>query len=338
MSKKDEGMSLAQIYFGHLSDRDFVDLCKEILEKKGFTDLEVLEGPGDRGNDIIGDEAVKTNLGIEKRRCLIQCKHYVKSGRNVSDEEIRTARGSMSQRNCKSVLIITSTTLSSPAKHTLHGFREIEDIPFYYWDAEYLAGLLKNDTFREIVMKFNIGHTLFGAIIRNIRELYMNVAVFSGADAKPIEIDFSKFSIDVIDNKIKAERISPFTFKLTGLEKAFDVRFSQYGGTDYIEDKFWQKYAFFIFRKERLFAEELLRKYISEEYEKRGKPKQFPIDLMYQGDILDLLTKPPLVGGLYNISWEICSTSEATESLREVKEAFCKFVSKYLVEVEKEAE
>ena len=338
MSKKNEGLSLARLYFGCLSDRDFVNMSKEILEKKEFTDLEILEGPGDRGNDIIGDESLKTNLGIEKRRCLVQCKHYAKSERRVSDEEIRTTRGSMSQRNCKSILIITSTTLSPQAKHTVRHFREVDDIPFYYWDAESLADLLKNAIYREIVMKYNIGTSIFGAVVRSIRELYMNVDVFCGADAKPAEISFEKFSIDAIGTNIRLERVSPFRFKLTGLKKAFNVMFSQYGGTDYVQDKFWQKYAICAFRKERLVTEDLLGKYISEEYEKRGKPKEFPSDLVWQGDILNVLTTPPHIGGLYDIAWEIHSASETNESLREVKEAFCKFVSKYLADVEKSTE
>lgn len=244
MAKSDEGKSLAEIYFGRLSDSEFVKLCKEILEKKNFTGLEILDGPGDRGNDIIGDEIIKTELGSEKRRCLIQCKHYIKSGKNVSDEEVRTTAGSLSQRNCKSALIITSTTLTPQAKHSILHFREKDEIPFYYWDAEYLSGLLNNKLFLEIVMKYNIGGVgLFGAVIRNIRELNMHVAVFSGCDANPLVIDFENYSIDSLSPKLKVERHPPFRFKVTGFNKASKVNFDRFGNSNYIQDTFWKKFA-----------------------------------------------------------------------------------------------
>jgi hypothetical protein len=328
MAKVEKEQSLAQRYFGCLSDKDFVNLAKELLEKKGFTDLEKIDGPGDRGTDIIGDETINTGLGKEKRRCLIQCKHYVKSGASVSDEEIRMVAGSLSQRNCESALVITSTTLSPPAKHSVRHFRETDGIPFYYWDAEHLTDLINDENYREIIMKY-CGGLLVGAVVRNIRELEMSVAVFSGSEAIPVDIDFSKFSPTIINGK-KVTRLSQYTFEIDDLKYSFDVKLSQFGGTDYFQDDFRKKYALFLYRKERLLAQELIDKYISEGYNKSGNSKQFLNDTIDQQEILEWLMSPPLGGALYEISWKILDQSTIYKSLDEIKNALCSFIIDYL--------
>ena len=79
-----------EIDFTQLNPDEFTELCADILRSTpGFNNI-IIGGKGpDSGCDIFADEELVTHSGYsETIRWVVQCKHYIRSGKNVSATEI----------------------------------------------------------------------------------------------------------------------------------------------------------------------------------------------------------------------------------------------------------
>lgn len=79
--------------------------CAELLKAKGFSNVQVTPGSGDQGIDVIGHQSGK--------KYGVQCKYYEGTVGNKAVQEVYAGAAYYS---CDVALIITSSTLTKPAK------------------------------------------------------------------------------------------------------------------------------------------------------------------------------------------------------------------------------
>lgn len=131
-----ESIKLAStINYQILSPKDFVLLCADVLDAEGFEEVRVLEGPGDWKEDVHADEIIRSQSGVyEILHFRVQCKHYAKSGDNVSLDEVNEMFPYLFSTSANRLLIITDTDFTTQAKKEIFAFNEKNPIKrVIYW-------------------------------------------------------------------------------------------------------------------------------------------------------------------------------------------------------------
>jgi Holliday junction resolvase len=135
-------IDLSQIESGEL----FELLCSDLLKTIG---LRVLRPPGrgpDRGVDIIALSTTTDELGFEiESRIAIECKHYARSGRSVTEGDVGNIIERALNNNCDRYLLITSTIPSSTLLHQIEGINNNPSIPLKanIWNSADIRKLLQ---------------------------------------------------------------------------------------------------------------------------------------------------------------------------------------------------
>jgi hypothetical protein len=143
---------MIKLEWSKLSDNQFEDLCKDILQEDGFQNVQRMSGPGsgDMGQDIIAEEIVATKIGITITfRTLIQCKNYGKSKTTISPKEIEEYANRAETLEYDFLLIMTSSDLSAQAKR--------------------IADIISHDKRRRIKINFWTESDLVGRIMQSPR-------------------------------------------------------------------------------------------------------------------------------------------------------------------------
>jgi len=92
------------------SGEEFELLCEDLLQAMGFTIVQPPARGQDGGKDLIVSETVKDKMGFtEKRKTVVQCKHWAKSKKSVGFTEVSNYREVMDQCQVQRYLLITST-------------------------------------------------------------------------------------------------------------------------------------------------------------------------------------------------------------------------------------
>ena len=116
----------------------FERLCKQLLEKAGFTQVEITGGPGDDGID---GRATISLAGLLSVTVLFQCKRYAGS---VAPAVVRDFRGAISG-SAERGLIFTTGRFSENAQAEA---RKVGTTPIALIDGELLINKIK---------EFNLG-------------------------------------------------------------------------------------------------------------------------------------------------------------------------------------
>ena len=106
--------------------KDFQDMIKDILEKEGFTIVSESGIGPDEGKDLIIKGKLLNSLEEKERRYLVQCKHYARSRKNVSEKDIGSITDKMSQHNVEGYLIATSTDITSGLQKAIEGINKTD--------------------------------------------------------------------------------------------------------------------------------------------------------------------------------------------------------------------
>ncbi len=111
----------------HMEGHQFEQWCADLLQKNGFTDIEVTKGSGDQGVDII---AVKESV-----RYAIQCKCYSSDLGNKPVQEVHAGK---SLYRCHVGVVMTNQHFTAGAKE-LAGATGV-----LLWDRDKLLEMLEN--------------------------------------------------------------------------------------------------------------------------------------------------------------------------------------------------
>ncbi|MFE9425811.1 restriction endonuclease [Kitasatospora sp. NPDC006697] len=102
--------------FDGSSPERFEDMCRELLERDGFTDAVRVGGAGDLGADVLA----RDTLG---RRVVVQCKRYAKP---IGSREMQTFNGTARPEHRAAVPVMvrlngfTAPAIDFAQKHRLH--------------------------------------------------------------------------------------------------------------------------------------------------------------------------------------------------------------------------
>lgn len=147
MNKPDKrGHSLIEYDWKTLSDNQFEDLCKDLLNEAGVEANRVSgPGSGDMGRDVVAEEKIALKIGaIETFKILVQCKNYGKSKTTISPDDVETYAKRALTFGCSILLIITSHDLSAPAKTISEMISQSPswNVKVSYWTEADLVGRL----------------------------------------------------------------------------------------------------------------------------------------------------------------------------------------------------
>src|SRR5688572_14503265 len=112
------------INFGELPSDGikFEQLIRELLVRSGFETHWTGAGP-DGGRDLVVVEKAEGALAPFRRKWLISCKHYVKSGRSVGIDEVRDITDACEAVGATAFLLACST---QPTAALVRRFEEID--------------------------------------------------------------------------------------------------------------------------------------------------------------------------------------------------------------------
>jgi hypothetical protein len=103
--------------FTLIDAEDFELLCEDLLRTMGFViEASVARGP-DLGKDIVASLTIGDPAGFsEMHRYLIECKHYIRSGRSVLEENLGSPIARMGTHKCDRYILATSTIASEKVR------------------------------------------------------------------------------------------------------------------------------------------------------------------------------------------------------------------------------
>ena len=145
--------------FSSLTDEEFEELCKEIMRRRGFQNVQRLSGfgSGDLGRDLTAEENLTSITHVTiPTKILVQCKNYGPSRTTIGPAVIESLANRARSLQCNRTLIITSHDLSSPAKALAHGMVSNPDwrILAEWWNVHDLTGFLMQ--YPDIVRRFSL--------------------------------------------------------------------------------------------------------------------------------------------------------------------------------------
>lgn len=155
------GVKLSILDFSHLKPNEFEILCYEYLHAAGFQNINMVgkTTSPDGGKDLIAEEILKSNTGIEKRIYLIQCKH---SKTSLSREKILEIDSLLRENNAEKYLLICSNDLTSQAIDRLERQNEKRTNKVTYWGkVEFSTQLSK---YPDLIRKYKLlgKHNIYG--------------------------------------------------------------------------------------------------------------------------------------------------------------------------------
>jgi len=112
--------------FDHMEGHDFEYFCASLLEKTGYTKVEVTKGSGDNGIDVLADK--------EGIRYGIQCKCY---SSDIGVKAVQEAYSGASYYNCHVPVVLTNRFFTRQAKDLA------EKIKVLLWDRVVLESLVQ---------------------------------------------------------------------------------------------------------------------------------------------------------------------------------------------------
>lgn len=115
-----------------MEGHDFEYFCAELLEKNGFTGVEVTKGSGDQGVDILA-----TKGGV---KYAIQCKNYATRLGNTPIQEVNAGK---TYYNCHVGVVMTNSTFTSAAEELATSTNVL------LWDRKVLEQYMKNGRFNK---------------------------------------------------------------------------------------------------------------------------------------------------------------------------------------------
>ena len=113
--------------FDELEGHDFEYYCAELLENRGFEDVEVTRGSGDYGVDILAEKDGVT-YGI-------QCKRYEGS---IGTKAVQEAFSGKAYYDCDEAIVLTNSYFTPQAAEAA------EKLGVILWDREALVALSRN--------------------------------------------------------------------------------------------------------------------------------------------------------------------------------------------------
>lgn len=116
-----------KIDFDNMEGHDFEYFCAELLKKNGFSNVEVTQGSGDQGIDIL---AVKDGI-----KYGIQCKCY---SSDIGNKAVQEAFSGKSFYNCHVGVVLTNRFFTSSAKELA------EKNGILLWDRNMLSEFIEN--------------------------------------------------------------------------------------------------------------------------------------------------------------------------------------------------
>ena len=136
----------AEIDFTQLNWEQFEQLCVDLLEAEGFTNVVPSGGwGGDQGRDIAAQESITSRTGKQWTvQWMVQCKHYAVSGRSVGHRDVTGIIDFLSTHNADGLFVITDTSLTASLVKKLEEFDRDKRLPYRtaFWDGHRLQNLL----------------------------------------------------------------------------------------------------------------------------------------------------------------------------------------------------
>jgi hypothetical protein len=138
-----------RILFNELTDTDFEEFCYDLMEEKGFINLDWRKGtgkktsPSDSGRDII---AHLPRRGVERtkrtEKWFVDCKHYEKG---VPARDLQNMLAWAQAERPDVALFIVSNFLSNPAKTYLETYKRNNNPPFEIevWERTQLESMTR---------------------------------------------------------------------------------------------------------------------------------------------------------------------------------------------------
>ena len=133
---------------------EFENLCIDLLKKsKRFENVRKIGGgTGELCRDISAVEKYVTLTGIERRKWIVQCKHY--SSRKVNKNDMPNIMNVLSAHDSDGIFIITSNEISPGIKQTLQSFNGDKKHPYKatWWEKSDLVNHLEKH--KDIIKKY----------------------------------------------------------------------------------------------------------------------------------------------------------------------------------------
>ena len=128
-----------------LNDEEFEKLCCDLLSSlERFENVKRTGGIGDLGKDVEATEKIETFYGIERRKWIVQCKHF--QARKVNRSDFEDLINLVSSHKADGLFIITSNELNPSAKKILSDINEDDKYPFKtaYWEKSDIEKILED--------------------------------------------------------------------------------------------------------------------------------------------------------------------------------------------------
>ena len=113
--------------FDYMTGLDFENFCADVLEKNGFSKVEVTQGSGDHGIDILAEKDGITYA--------IQCKCY---SSNIGNSAVQQAHSGKSIYKRDIAVVLTNQYFTSQAKE------DASELGVKLWDRDKLNEMIKN--------------------------------------------------------------------------------------------------------------------------------------------------------------------------------------------------
>lgn len=166
-----------QFSLDHLDDTEFEEFCHDLLNAKGFQEINWRKGtglnssPSDSGRDI---ECKLEKVDIDRNKFFetwfVECKHYKKG---VPPNKLEGILAWASAENPDVVLIVASNFLSNPSKDYLEKYKQNNKPKFRIkiWEKPELERLSSGES--RLLKKYNIsGEFPFVNILHPVHLLY----------------------------------------------------------------------------------------------------------------------------------------------------------------------
>ena len=115
-------------HFDTLEGHEFEYYCADLLQKKGFIEVEVTKGSGDYGADILAEKDGVTYA--------IQCKCYTAP---IGVKAIQEAHAGRDYYDCMVGAVLTNQYFTEPA------MAAAKKLKILLWDREYLESMLEEE-------------------------------------------------------------------------------------------------------------------------------------------------------------------------------------------------
>jgi hypothetical protein len=159
------------ITFDRLSSIEFEEFCSELLNSRGFVNIDWRKGtglptsPADKGRDIVcGHLRVEPDSSQHFERWFVDCKHFK---RGVPPKELQNLLAWPEAERPDVARFVVSNFLSNPAKEYLDAYRKNNRPSFRirYWEKPQLIRMLRGKV--SLQRKYDLTNTP----IRSVKDI-----------------------------------------------------------------------------------------------------------------------------------------------------------------------